>query len=101
MWVGSQGPLEEMAMGPAGTYRVFGLGDLRVGGTMRIPEGNPMPPTWIYYVSTRDVDAAIARATRRGGQVVNGPVDIPGGGRIAQLTDPQGMVLALHQAPRA
>ncbi len=92
--------VEEMNMGPAGTYRVFGLGDRGVGGVMAIPAGNPMPPMWIYYVSTGDLDAAVARATRRGGRIMNGPMDIPGGGRIAQLTDPPGVVFALHQAPR-
>lgn len=93
--------LEELNMGPMGTYRVFGLGDRGIGGVMRIPKGDPMPPTWVYYASTSDLDAAIGRATRKGGKVINGPVEIPGGGRIAQLTDPQGVVFALHQAPRA
>ena len=91
--------LEQMEMGPAGTYRVFGLGDLRIGGMMDLPKGAPMPPAWLYYVSVSDIDAAIGRAKRRGGKVLNGPVDIPGGGRIAQLTDAQGAAFALHRAP--
>jgi predicted enzyme related to lactoylglutathione lyase len=33
-----------------------------------------------------------------GGQVLNGPMDIPGGDRIAQCLDPQGAAFALHQA---
>jgi len=31
---------------------------------------------------------------------MNGPMDVPGGGRIAQPTDPQGAAFALHQAPK-
>jgi predicted enzyme related to lactoylglutathione lyase len=31
---------------------------------------------------------------------MNGPMDVPGGGRIAQLADPQGAVFALHQSPK-
>lgn len=92
--------LEEMDMGPMGTYRVFGLGDTRLGGMMTTPKGAPMPPSWLFYASTSDLDAAVGRATRKGGKVMNGPMDVPGGGRIAQLTDPQGAAFALHQAPR-
>jgi predicted enzyme related to lactoylglutathione lyase len=91
--------LEEMDM-PMGTYRVFGVADRRFGGMMTIPKGAPMPPMWIYYVSTSDLDAAIGRATKRGAKVMNGPMDVPGGGRIAQLMDSQGAAFALHQGPK-
>lgn len=91
--------LEEMDMGPMGTYRVFGVGDRRLGGMMTVPKGNPMPPTWIYYVESGDLDGALERARRRGAKVMNGPMDVPGG-RVAQLTDPSGAVFALHQSAR-
>jgi uncharacterized protein len=90
--------LEEMDMGPMGTYRVFGLGDLRLGGVAS-PGGQGVPPAWLYYVSVTDLDAAVARARKRGGKVLMGPADIPGGGRIAQLADAQGAAFALHRAP--
>jgi hypothetical protein len=51
-------------------------------------------------VSTSDLDAASGRATRKGAKVMNGPMDVPGGGRIAQLTDAQGLAFALHQGPK-
>jgi uncharacterized protein len=92
--------LQDMDMGAMGTYRIYGVGETRLGGMMTIPKGAPMPPMWIFYVSTSDLDAAIGRATKRGAKVMNGPMDVPGGGRIAQLTDPQGAAFALHQAPR-
>lgn len=93
--------LEAMDMGPMGTYRVFGVGEQRLGGMMTKPKDAPMPPMWLYYASTRDLDGAIGRAVKRGGKVLNGPMEVPGGGRIAQLMDPQGGVFALHQAPRS
>ncbi len=34
------------------------------------------------------------------GHAENGPMDIPGGARIAQLTDPQGAAFALHAQPK-
>jgi uncharacterized protein len=93
--------LESMEMGAMGTYRIFGVGERRLGGMMTVPKGTPMPPTWIYYASTSDLDAAIGRATKKGAKVMNGPMDVPGGGRIAQLTDAQGAAFALHQGPSA
>ncbi len=92
--------LEEMDMGPAGTYRVFGVGDRRLGGMMTTPKGAAMPPMWLFYTDTTDLDAALGRAVKRGAKVMNGPMDVPGGGRIAQLMDPQGAPFALHQSPR-
>ncbi len=92
--------LEDMDMGPQGAYRIYGLDGTRLGGMMTIPKGAAMPPSWFYYLSTSDLDAAIGRATRKGGRVMNGPMEVPGGGRIAQLIDAQGAAFALHQAPR-
>lgn len=92
--------LDSMDMGPMGTYQMFGVGDKACGGMMKTPAGTPMPPSWIYYINMYDLDASIARATKQGAKVMNGPMDIPGGGRIAQLMDPGGAVFALHQPPK-
>jgi predicted enzyme related to lactoylglutathione lyase len=89
--------LDELDMGPMGTYRIFGI-DKQMGGMMTTPKGASMPPMWIYYTETSDLDAAIERAKKRGATVMNGPMEVPGGGRIAQLKDPQGAAFALHQA---
>jgi len=92
--------LQEMDMGPMGTYRIYGIGEKQLGGMMTTPKGSPVPPMWLYYTETSDLDAAIGRATKRGAKVMNGPMDVPGGGRIAQLMDPQGAGFALHQSPK-
>jgi uncharacterized protein len=92
--------LQEMDMGPMGTYRVYGISEQQFGGMMTTPKGSPMPPMWMYYIETSDLDGAIGRATSKGAKVINGPMDVPGG-RIAQLTDPQGAAFALHQLGRA
>jgi predicted enzyme related to lactoylglutathione lyase len=89
--------VQEVEMGPMGTYRVFGVGEKGIGGMMTTPKGSPMPPMWIYYIETADLDAAIGRATKKGAKVMNGPMNVPGGARIAQLTDPQGAGFALHE----
>lgn len=90
--------LSEMEMGPMGTYRTFGVGEKHLGGIMSMPKDMSMPPSWLYYTETADLDAAIARATKAGAKTLNGPVDVPNNGRIAQLLDPQGAAFALHQA---
>jgi uncharacterized protein len=54
----------------------------------------------MYYVTTADLDAALARAKARGARVINGPMDVPTGQRIVQLLDPQGAAFALLSLPR-
>lgn len=89
---------DTLDMGPNGTYHIYGIGETRLGGMMTTPKEAPMPPSWIYYNSTSDLDAALTRATTMGATVLNGPMDVPEGGRIAQLLDPQRAMFALHQA---
>jgi predicted enzyme related to lactoylglutathione lyase len=92
--------VQDMDMGPMGTYRVFGIGERQLGGMMTVPKGAPMPPMWLYYAEVPDLDAALARATKKGATTMNGPMDVPGGGRIAQLMDPQRAAFCLHQSPK-
>lgn len=92
--------LSDFDMGPMGTYLIFGEGDKQYGGMMTKTAEMKMPSSWIYYVHTNDLDAAIKRATTKGAKVMHGPVDVPGGTRVAQLTDPQGAVFALHGPPK-
>jgi predicted enzyme related to lactoylglutathione lyase len=91
---------QDLDMGAMGTYRIYGVGETGLGGMMKLPPGAPMPPSWIYYVNVSDLEATIARATARHARILNGPMEVPGGGRIAQLADPQGATFALHQPPR-
>jgi hypothetical protein len=86
---------QEMDMGPMGKYFIYG-GDKAYGGMMTKTPDMPMPPAWIYYFQVDDLDAALARATAMGAKTLVGPMDVPGGTRIAQFTDPQGAVFALH-----
>jgi len=80
--------------GPVGSYTVLnnstGAG---VGGVMGIPaEAKGMPPNWMIYVGTPDVDATAKRVTELGGRVHKQPSDIPGVGRFAVVEDPTGAV---------
>ena len=92
--------VQDMDMGPVGTYRVFGTGESQLGGMMNLPKGAPTPPMWLFYVETPNLDDALATAVKEGATVMNGPVDVPGGGRIVQMMDPQQAAFALHQSPK-
>ena len=88
--------MDEMDMGAAGKYLIFGDGKTQSGGMMTITPEMKTPPMWCYYAGVTDLEGAIARAKARDAKVMFGPMDVPGGGRVAMLTDPQGAVFALH-----
>lgn len=81
---------------PNGIYQLYGKHGHTLGGMMTRPTGYPAPPHWLYYVKVADLDAAIERVRKSGGKVMMGPMEVPGGSRIAQCTDPQGAAFALN-----
>ncbi len=85
---------EAMDMGPMGIYQTFATGGGAVGGMMTKTPAVPMP-TWLYYFNVEAIDSAAGRVTHGGGQVTNGPLQVPGGRWIVQCTDPQGAMFAL------
>lgn len=72
-------------------FRVFDLGERSVLGRMRMTDDFPpeVPPYVNVYFTVDDCDAAVARATERGGVLRFGPMDSPFG-RLATVGDPQG-----------
>lgn len=86
---------DTLDMGPLGTYRYFGHGAVPLGGLYDRPVGIPAP-NWLVYVRVADLERALARVKTHGGRVLNGPVNVPDGDRIAQCMDPQGAAFALH-----
>jgi predicted enzyme related to lactoylglutathione lyase len=63
------------------------------GGVLRLTSDmaeHGAKPIWLGYVHVRDVDAAVSATEKAGGQVYMDASDIPGVGRIAMVTDPQG-----------
>ena len=91
-WTKRQG----MEMGAAGVYQLFGAPgeDRDYGGMMtRMPE---MPaPMWLYYFNVPAIDAAVERVKAKGGKVINGPMEVPGGQWIVHGLDLEGAMFAL------
>jgi uncharacterized protein len=81
--------------GPAGAYHLFAVRGQTIGGMYAKPPLVPAP-LWLYYFNVRDIDAAAARVKAGGGEVLEGPVEVPGGNWIARCTDPQGAMFALE-----
>lgn len=81
-------------------YVVVKAGDRGIGGIMELPEGAKamgMPPAWVGYIYTADVDAATEKLKAAGGKVHREPSDIPEVGRFSVVADPQGATFMLLQ----
>lgn len=86
----------EHDMGEMGVYFIFKRNGKDLGGMYTMPPGMPIGPHWMQYVRVDSADAAADRVKAGGGQIVNGPMDVPGGDRVAVCGDPQGGAFAVH-----
>lgn len=94
-------------------YEVFEMDDDNDGNTDHIlfssenyarASANPLPankpdvrPHWIHFVRVEDAQAASKKAVELGGRVVVEPRPDRHGGRIAVITDPQGVHVGLME----
>lgn len=92
---------QDMPMDDNMIYRIFRPegGERSVGGIFTKPADMPGPSAWLYYINVPDLNAALETVKENGGQVLNGPMQVPGGAHIAQCTDPEGTFFALHTPP--
>jgi uncharacterized protein len=90
-------PSQVLDMGPMGKYHMFDrVSGGMMGGMMnKPPEMKDAPPNWGFYFSVPDVKAGGERTKANGGQVTNGPMEVPGGGWIVNCQDPQGAHFSL------
>ena len=51
--------------------------------------------TWNHYFWVASIDAAQAAVQANGGQLINGPMQVPGDDWIIQGIDPQGAMFSL------
>ena len=93
-------PKGSFDMGPAGTYWMFGRpGVDRALGGMYNKGPNVPNAHWLCYVRVASADRAAQTTAGLGGRVTNGPMDVPGGDRVAMLADPQGAAFAVDYMP--
>jgi len=87
-------PLVETSIRDAVRYVTLGRGDTPAAGVFADPSLRRQD--WVSYVRIRDLDLALARATRRGAAILVGPQAVPDG-RMAQLRDPEGAIVGLRE----
>ena len=83
-----------MPMGEMGDYRFIQANGVNIGAIMRKPPQRPVS-AWSYYIGVDDIDRAIQAITEGGGQVLNGPNEIPGGEFALNAMDPQGAAFGI------
>jgi uncharacterized protein len=82
-------------IGEMGTYQLFSAGGQTMGGMLTKPQTMPSP-FWIYYFNVVDIDTAAQHVKAGGGEILDEPLELPGGSWVIQCTDPQGAIFALE-----
>ncbi|HEX6049648.1 MAG TPA: VOC family protein [Gemmatimonadaceae bacterium] len=86
-------------MGELGIYRVYARNGRQLGGMFNKGPGmEQIPPNFSLYVLVDDIEAAVERVKTNGGQIANGPMEVPGGDWVANCFDPQGAAFSLHKS---
>lgn len=86
------------AFGGADDYTVLNVGERGIGGIMAIPaDARNLPPCWVGYIHSADVDADAEAVKAAGGSIHRPPADIPQVGRFAVLADPGGAIFLMLQ----
>ncbi|EYT78818.1 MULTISPECIES: VOC family protein [unclassified Streptomyces] len=80
-------------------YTQWGMHGMDFGGVTALHERFPsdVPPQWLPYFAAEDVDATAEVAARAGARLLQEPVSVPHGPRMAVLCDPQGAALGVYQ----
>jgi uncharacterized protein len=90
-------PSETMDMGEMGKYYMFNRPHGMIGGMMnKPPDMANVPPHWMIYFLVPEINAAVERVKGNGGQILNGPMEVPGGDWVVNCMDPQGAAFSLH-----
>lgn len=86
---------------PGMEYTIFSNQGAVVAGMMApTPDMVGIPPHWSTYITVDDVDRAVREATTHGGSVTYPAMDVPGTGRMAGITSPQGVMFSvIHYEP--
>ena len=84
----------DMDMGQMGKYQFIQHDGVGIGAIMKAPPNVPNS-IWNHYIGVVDIDRAAEAVSAGGGQVANGPMEIPGGEYALNAIDPQGATFGL------
>ena len=85
---------DAMDMGDMGKYQFVAHDGVTTGAIMGTMPDMPVS-MWNHYFWVASIDAAKAAVEANGGQVINGPMQVPGDDWIIQGIDPQGAMFSL------
>lgn len=107
-WIGHSGPdadaakafysdilgwnIKDMPMQNGSSYAMAAVGETGIGGFSPMPQDTG---SWTIFFTVADVDASVTKAEAQGATVIAQAMDMPGVGRMATLSDPQGAQFAL------
>ena len=83
---------DNMPMGPMGDYQFILRDGVPLGAMFAPGEGQP---AWRFCFRTASLESSIAAIKDGGGEVLRGPMEVPGGGMIIQAHDPEGVFFML------
>ena len=86
--------VDAQSASPGADYRMIQTDAGGTGGMMTLTDDMTAmgaKPGWLFYVGVEDVDAKAEQARSLGAGVLVPPTDIPGIGRFALLSDPEGV----------
>lgn len=88
-------------MGPIGVYQIWGRTGKPwpSGGMFKRPPEMPVS-AWVLYARVADIQKSTESAKKMGAQIINGPMEVPGGDWIVNFIDPTGAGFALHQSAK-
>jgi predicted enzyme related to lactoylglutathione lyase len=92
--------LDDMPMGPMGTYTTIGVEGKTAGGIMKHPMPG-QPSFWLSYVNVEDIRTATAKAKSLGATIIRDVMPVAEMGFLSIFMDPTGAVLGLWQAKKA
>lgn len=84
---------EDMPMPNGTTHTIIKSNGEIVGGVRELsgPRFEDVPSRWMSYIAVDDIDKRLKALTDAGGQVTRGPWNVESIGRIAIVTDPEGV----------
>ena len=86
-----------MPMGDKGDYQFINRNGQMIGAIFPTAAGAKADesPHWRYYFRVPSISKAKETAEQKGGRIVFGPMEVPGGDHVIIGTDPQGAEFAL------
>lgn len=84
---------------PTYPYSIATVERHAVAGLYQPLPQQPAPDSWTLYLAVRNASATAGWVQHLGGQVLQGPQEVPGQGSLLMVSDPGGAVIGLWEQP--